>query len=131
MNLTGLLYHSYYMEMLFGYCTYIVYTDGSLVTDSPGCAFVYDDSVFKFEKHSMAGVDTVEIYAVYWTLCHLLRRQFLVCTNTLNAVQILLNYNYDHPVGQQIQSQVGPLDTLPIRIPHCPLRGARLCGSAW
>jgi ribonuclease HI len=85
-----------------------VYTDGSFVQVSKGSAFICDDQVFSYRLHRFNSVFTAELYAIYRAILFIRRwpqQNYLVCTDSLSALQCLSGYSPDHPIVAEILIQ--------------------------
>jgi hypothetical protein len=97
-----------------------VYTDGSVVQDSTGSAFTYDDQVFSYRLHSFNSIFTAEVYGMYRDLLFIRRkpRQYhLVCTDSLSGLLSLCGCSPDYPTVVELL----------IQLFHLIGRGSLLC----
>jgi hypothetical protein len=86
-----------------------VYTDGSLIDGSSGCAFVSDDHIFTFGLHNLSSVYAAELYTIRWVLLyisHQIRISFLVCSESLSAIKSAIVPTPDHPIASQMLWQL-------------------------
>jgi hypothetical protein len=86
-----------------------VYTDGSLVQDSTGSAFICNDQVFSYRLHSFNSVFTAKLHAMYQALLFIRRQTqqyHLVCTDSLSGLQNLSAYSPDHPIVIELLIQL-------------------------
>lgn len=84
----------------------IIYTDGSRVNDRVGCSFVVDGQVYKYKLSLYTSVFTAELYAIYRALLFLIRQprgRFLICSDSLSAIQSLQSYYCDDSLIVQTQ----------------------------
>jgi ribonuclease HI len=86
-----------------------VFTDGSLVQDSTGSAFIHDDQVFSYRLHSFNSVFTAELCAMYRALLFIRcqpRQYHLVCTDSLSGLQSLCGCSPDNPIVIELLFQL-------------------------
>jgi hypothetical protein len=62
-EISALTYHQLFAELTSTYADYtVIYTDGLFVQGSTGCAFIYEERVFKYHLRSFRSMYTVEVY---------------------------------------------------------------------
>jgi ribonuclease HI len=131
--MSALAYCRHFAELLSHYLDHTaVYTDGSFLQGSTGSASVYNSEIFSYRLHGFNSVFTAELYALYRARLFIrrqLRRNHLVCTDSLSALQCLSGHSPDHPVVAEIQLKYpacAPWDSLVVCWVrgHCGLPGS-------
>jgi hypothetical protein len=65
-KISALTYHQIFAELTSAYPDYTaIYNDGLFVQGLTGCAFLYEQQVFKYHLHSFISMYTAEVYASY------------------------------------------------------------------
>jgi ribonuclease HI len=79
----------------------VVFTDGSLMKGSVGCAFILNGNTFKFQVNSFSSTFTAELLAfskVLQAVRNLLPGKFPLCLDSLSAIQGLQSPDFTHPL---------------------------------
>lgn len=117
----------------------VIYTDGSKIEAGVGCAFVkLGEAPHSWSLPSSASIFTAELYAIWQALLyceHSDSGEFLICTDSLSAIQAIKNpFTWD-PMVQQVLALVHHLNQpgKTIRLvwtpAHIGIRGNELADS--
>ena len=85
-----------------------IYTDGSKSGDKVGCAAVTTGSPYKIRLPDRCSVYTAELQAIKLALIHIKRSRqndFVICSDSLSALQAIENRDIHHPIVLDILTQ--------------------------
>jgi hypothetical protein len=79
----------------------VIFTDGSLMNGLTDCVFILNGKAFKFQLNSFRSICTVELLALckaFESMGNLLPGTFLLCADSLSAIQGLQSPYLTHPL---------------------------------
>ena len=83
----------------------ILFTDGSKIDESVGCAFTINNAFFSFKLPDGISIYTAELVAIREALKYVRDHRMsrvLICTDSLSAIRALQNRTVGHPVLEEI-----------------------------
>jgi ribonuclease HI len=99
-------YRRLFSEMLSQYPEYtVMFTDGSLMNGSTGCAFILNAQASKFRPNRFSSISSAELFALWKALEAVGYQppgQFLLCTDSLSTIQGLQSPSLTHPFIQEL-----------------------------
>lgn len=86
-----------------------IYTDGSLVGNNVGCAFICNDVKFQFHLPNNCSISTAELYAIYKAVIFThsnLTQDTLIITDSLSSIQCLVDPYSNNYIVQNIHKHI-------------------------
>ena len=102
-------FHSSFSDVQLNYPNFkFIYTDGSKDGNKVGCAAVTSGRTYKQRLPDVCSVYTAELKAILLALSHIRRSGelgFVICSDSLSALQAIENRNIDHPLHLDILTE--------------------------
>ncbi|XP_049952055.1 uncharacterized protein LOC126462772 [Schistocerca serialis cubense] len=109
----GSVYHSRFLELRSKFIDMtLIYTDGSKTNDGVGCSFIVGAQSFQYRLHGHCSVFTAELFALYQAVLYICRHRhsaYVICSDSLSAIQSLSDPYPVHPFVHRIQRSLQQL----------------------
>jgi hypothetical protein len=104
------IFRKFYNEALNRYSNFTkIFTDGSVINSKVGCAFLSDIEQQKFNLGNLTTIFTAELFAIFRAILSTSQSSnshFLICSDSLGALQSLGKMYSELPLIQRIQTLI-------------------------